>query len=154
MTDLEIWLAFLLMGLVLWLAGSVSSVFHFIVDIRNRERSRFGSVKDPVDFRAVLGRWEPFVLKKRGTIREVKRFANHARFLCTLHHAAADTGDLDTFVGLVAVDQCGLLLPMENDIHFEDWRRTLSADPSLPDGWLANLDRTQLEAYKRSVGIS
>jgi len=154
MTAAGIWLVFLLLGVALLLAGSTSSAVRLVAEIRDRERLKSAPVKETANLGAILPKWEIFVLGKRGTVREVKRFANRARFLTTLHPFMTDEAHADAFVGLVALDQCGLLpLPVEDETRFEEWRRALSSDKSLPEGWLQDLRIAQVVDYSRVVAV-
>ncbi len=64
--------------------------------------------------------WEPLVLEKKRTLRGVKRFANHARFLAG---DSSVTDMIPQLVGLVALNDAGYIDGLGKDFDFEQWKQ-------------------------------
>ena len=146
-------------GIVWWmlLVGGVSVVFGVIVvwaplipTILVGDAPRTLG-RDSKEFRNILAEWEPRVLAKRGTVREVKRFANRARFITyTDGDQKPDEIDWDrtaAFVGLVALEQCGVA----DEGSFEGWCEASRQEKAVPKGWIEKVTEKHWEDYRAAV---
>lgn len=144
------WLLLVVAGVGLVLGGLANSILSTLSEIRERQRSKIELGEDSADFRKLLRRWESVVLAKHGTVRMVKRFANRARFVTTVHGDGEDE-TREAFVGFIALEECGQLDAMAREFDFEKWRTMHFTDQSLPKNWAANVRLEQWEAYKEVV---
>ena len=102
-------------------------------------------VGDSSEFREILRKWEVFVLERRGTIREVKRFANRARFVVL----DAPKGWDESLVGFVALeDYYEELNVAREDFDFETWLARCREDKTLPKDWLGMVEKKQWTYYR------
>ena len=134
-------------GAVLVVSGyMVSSLSEFFGWRRRREKN--APLKDSAEFRMVLRKWETLVVADRGTIREVKRFANRARFLTGSRGDGEGRVDVEALVGFVALEVCGRLDPKEDGFDFEEWCKKHANDQTLPPDWVGRVGRDQWEGYR------
>ena len=96
--------------------------------------------------------WESFVLRERGTFRDVKRFANRARFLTSVYDQAEGAISEEELVGFVALEECGAVDRHNNGFDFDKWRRAKLGEGFLPRDWAENVGEDQWKAYKAIVG--
>ena len=121
---------------------------------KGEQSDNLEAVRDSDDLRTILWKWEAFVLEQGGTVREIKRVANRARFLTAVQ--GADEGgnpSMEAVVAFVALEQCELVRDFIEDAEFEKWRAGLG-DAGLPEGWADVVTKEQWEHYREAVGSS
>ncbi len=142
------WLLFVVGGATLVTGGFV---FSGLVELRRSRAGEPGTVADTAEFRELLRDWEDVVLRVRGTVREVKRFANRARFVTSLRKENEQLIREETFVGFVALEQCGLLDATAQGFDFPKWHAEEASKDSLPRGWLETAKPEDWERYRNTI---
>ena len=88
------------------ISGLILTFFaHFIFHFRSQARKRRRNFGDTKIFREALVKWEAVVLEHdKTTLRDVKRFANRARFLMADEHSNESVLLLLGFVALEEIN--------------------------------------------------
>ena len=144
------WISLAILGLVLTIVAR-----HFLR--LHREGRRGQELGDKDVLRTAIANWDSFVLKNAKTMRSVKRFANHARFM--VHDESDDL--IEPLVGLIALDEIGLmdhpLNPVDNDSDLEKWKQNVSENLGISGsnsgtvtvtGWLNSLTLAHWNRYQ------
>ena len=108
------WIALAILGLIFAISALI------ILRSNSKAKESQEDLIDRKEFREELVKWEPLVLERFGTMRDVKRFANRARFLTADQESGAMVSSL---VGLVALEEIGCIDPSVNKFDFEKWKQ-------------------------------
>lgn len=142
-------------------SGSVMIVLALVVIfVKIRKEKERILTQDSDVVKLEISRWSGFVLRRRKTIRSLKRFENQVRFLA----ACEDVGDdmIPSFAGI-----CALATQEDFGADFEEWKTILRADIGRmssiqgdlgPEGegillnWLAKTRNSHWDRYRKLLG--